>query len=478
MGYEIAFRTKKSNFQGEFNMNPWIQRSCAALLAVGAVTLPLAVQAGDKTQKITFVEDDAQKFMASKVYVLKHTKAADIAPFIRNAVVRYAPESTVSSVEDSARNRQILIVSTGVNYMGHLDKLVAALDRDAKFDKYSNISGTGIAMGFYQPTYRATSSMADVITAGEVFSGYADSAFKLDKQRNMFYFKDTPATVADIKTKLSWLDKPVPQSRVELTIYEVRDSDLQDVGIDYLAWKNGPGLNLFSAGYQALNVRAAEQVLEFVAERGLDLAGTATYGFGGFYTAPAFDFSFIRMLQQNGKATVSNTASIVLSNSDANDAPARVTFAPQYQSVIKNEDHATRIGMSPDALLYADFSKPVITAGKDGKVNFSCLITSSNAVERNNMGAEITECENIFTSVTLPYNEERIIAVWNRTSEVEQTIGVPFLCELPILKYIFGTTTKNTEITRCIVTARAVPVVYNETLAPGALAEFDSICKK
>ena len=459
-------------------MNPWIQRSCAALLAAGAVALPMAAHAGDKVQKITFVEDDAQKFMASKVYVLKHTKAADIAPFIRNAVVRYAPESTVSSVEDAARNRQIIIVSTGVNYMGHLDKLVAALDRNAKFDKYSNITGNGIAVGIYQPTYRATQSMYDVITAGEVFSGFEDSSFKFDKARNMYYFKDTPATVDDIKTKLSWLDKPVPQTRIELAVYEVRDSDLQDVGIDYLAWKNGPGMNLFSVGYEALNVRAAEQILSLVAERGLELAGTATYGFGGFYTAPAFDMSFIRMLQQNGKATISSTASIVLSNTVNADSPFKVSFAPQCQKLTKNSDHASSVDIAGEADLTAEFFKPVITAGKNGSVSFDCLIANKNVVERNNMGAEIVESESVETSVTLPFNEERIVAVWNRTSEVEQTVGVPFLCELPILKYIFGTTTKNQEVTRCIVTARAVPVVYNENLAPGALAEFDTICKK
>ena len=94
------------------------------------------------------------------------------------------------------------------------------------------------------------------------------------------------------------------------------------------------------------------------------------------------------------------------------------------------------------------------------------------------MGTELVEAENFTASATLPFNEEKILAVWNRTSEVEQTIGVPVLCELPVLKYIFGTTTNNTEVTRCIVTARAVPVVYNENLEPGTVAEFDQICKK
>ena len=36
----------------------------------------------------------------------------------------------------------------------------------------------------------------------------------------------------------------------------------RDIGIDYLAWKNGPGLDLFGAAYNALSVRAAEKLVE------------------------------------------------------------------------------------------------------------------------------------------------------------------------------------------------------------------------
>ncbi len=453
-------------------MNPWIQKCAAAVIAAGALSLPFMANAGEKVQKITFVEDDAQKNMASKIYTLKYTKAADVAPFVRSAVVRYCRESNVSTVSDTARNREMLIVSTGINMIEYVDKIVAALDRNAKMDKYSNITGNGIAIGTYQPTFRATQSMLDVIVKGEVFSGSEDGRIRLDAQRNMFYFKDTPATVDDIKTKLSWLDKAIPQTRIELTVYELRDSDLKDIGIDYLAWKNGPGLNIFSAGYNAMSVRIAEELIE----QGVELIGSTSLGFGGFYTAPAFDMSFIRLLQQNGKAIISSSASVLVSNT-----PGRVfsvSFAPEYQTLQKDEDHAASVAIGGDSTLSADISQATITAGKNGTVTFSYLINNRNVVERNNMGAELTESEIFAANTTLPFNKEQILAVWNRTSTVEQTIGVPFLCELPILKYIFGTTTENTEVTRCIVTARAVPVVYNENIAPGTTAEFDEICKK
>ena len=453
-------------------MNWNICRCAAILAAAGTLALPSGLCAGEKVQKITFVEDDAQKNMASKIYTLKHTKAADVAPFIRSAAVRYCEESHVSTVQDRERNRQMLIVSTGIDMIEHIDKLVAALDRPAKVVKSSNITGDGIAYGVYQPQYRAAQPMLDIIVKGEVSSGEADSDVRLDTKRNMFYFKDTPATVEDIKGKLAWLDKPVPQVRLELKLYQLRDSDLKDIGIDYLAWKNGPGLDLFSAGYNALNVRTAEKLVELLGH-GADIAGNATWGFGGFYTAPAFDMSFLRVLQQNGRATVCSTASVIVTNN--RHRAFKVNFAPEYQNITKDQYHTSAVAVGGDASLSASIFNPVITAGKNGCINFQCEIANSNVVERNNLGTELTECENISAQTVIGFNQEQLLASWNRITSVEQTIGIPFLCELPILKYIFGTTTSNKEINRFFVTVRAVPVVFNENMAPGTVAEFDKL---
>lgn len=454
----------------------WSIHGCAALVAAaGFAGLPLMANADEKVQKITFIEDDAQKDMASKIYTLKHTRAADLAPFIRSAVIRYCGESHVSSVNDPERNRQMLIVSTGIDMLEHVDKLIAALDRPVKAARNSNITGDGIAYGVYQPQFRATQNMLDIIVKGEVSSGDADSSVQLDSKRNMFYFKDTPATVEDIQSKLAWLDKPAPQVRLEMTVYQVRDSDLKDIGIDYLAWKNGPGLDLFSAGYNALHVRAAEKIVDLLG-MGANLAGNISWGFGGFYTAPAFDFSFIRLLQQNGKATISSSASVMVTNSK--DREFHVAFAPEYQNITKDADHITAVTSGGDSSLSAVLSCPVITAGKNGCITFQCSIVNSNVVERNHLGAELTETENISSGMLLPFHQEQLLASWQRTSEVEQTIGIPFLCELPYLKYLFGTTTTNTEVNRFFVTVRAIPVQYHENMIPGTAAEFDKLACK
>ena len=456
-------------------MNLNIHKCVAMLAAASSLSLPFSVNAEEKVQKITFIEDDAQKDMASKIYTLKHTNAADIAPFIRSAVVRYSEESNVSSVEDNERNRQMLIVSTGVDMMEHVDRLVAALDRPAKIAKTSNITGDGIAYGVYQPQFRATDKMLDIIVKGEVSSGEADSDVRLDSKRNMFYFKDTPATVEDIKAKLEWLDKPIPQVRLELKVYQVRDSDLKDIGIDYLAWKNGPGLDLFGAGYNALNVKGAEYLAGLLG-LGADAVGNISWGFGGFYTAPAFDLSFLRLLQQNGKATISSSASVIITNN--RNREFKVNFAPEYQNITKDENHASAVAAGGDSSLTASIFNPVITAGKKGCINFQCEISNNNVVERNNLGAELTEAENFSAQTVVAFNQERLLASWNRSSDVEQTIGIPFLCEIPVLKYIFGTTTVNTEINRFFITVRAIPVVFNENMEPGTVAEFNKLASK
>ncbi|MBO5802147.1 MAG: hypothetical protein J6R64_00235, partial [Lentisphaeria bacterium] len=230
-------------------------------------------------------------------------------------------------------------------------------------------------------------------------------------------------------------------------------------------------MNLLNVGYDALNLRAAETILE-----GIDLFGNFTYGFGGMYTAPAFDFSFIRILQQNGKATVNSSAMLTITNTA--DKEFRAAFSPEYQNIMKDEDHMTSVDVGGDATLDVVITEPVITGGKDGVVNFTYSLYGANVVERNNMGAEITETTEASASTSLNYNQEKLLMNWERVSEVEQTIGIPVLCELPILKYIFGTTTSNQEKTYYFVTARAVPVAPDDSIPQGVLKAFDELAKQ
>ena len=437
-----------------------------------------AAKEEEKVQKITFVQDDAQNNVVSRIFVLKHAKAADILPFVRSALMRYNNSNAAYQIDAIRKGqKEMLVISGTYKIMRYVIDMIPKLDRPGKIDDSgTNISGTGIAYGTYTPQYRSAEEMKNILIHTRITSSELDSKLEYDSVTGMFYFKDTPSRVKDIIEKLKWLDKPIPQSRIEFKIYEVRNSDLRDLGLDYLAWKNGPGMNLFAAGYEALNFRTAEVIIRQITGNGADVAGNFSYGFGGFYSAPAFDFSFIRMLQQNGKAVINSTASLLVSNT-----PGKVfsiSFAPEYQNILKAADHRSDISVGGNAALTADIGNVVITAGKNGIVNFDCTLNASNVVERNNMGVELTENTRNFTSSSLNFQQEKLLTSWTKTSKVEQTVGVPFLCELPILKYIFGVTTSNMETTHYFVTARAVPVNPGENLKPGVLAEFDKVVKE
>ena len=132
-----------------------------------------------------------------------------------------------------------------------------------------------------------------------------------------------------------------------------------------------------------------------------------------------------------------------------------------------------------DTSLEMNISEATIAGTREnGGVTFSYELAGSNVVERNNMGAEISEGTSFAGSISLPFGQEKLLACWARKTDVEQTIGIPFLCELPVLKYIFGTTTSNADVVHYFVTARAVPVKINESVEPGIMAEFDELAAK
>ena len=55
----------------------------------------------------------------------------------------------------------------------------------------------------------------------------------------------------------------------------------------------------------------------------------------------------------------------------------------------------------------------------------------------------------------IPLDKEVILGSWEKESNVTQIIGVPWLSEIPILRYFFSTETTAVENTRVYVTVTA-----------------------
>ena len=100
-----------------------------------------------------------------------------------------------------------------------------------------------------------------------------------------------------------------------------------------------------------------------------------------------------------------------------------------------------------------------------GSFIFACDISSTDPVEANNYGTQIASTAKTFTDwKTIHFGREQVLTKAVREFDVEQTIGVPFLCQLPVLKYIFGTTTTLKEKNYIFVTVEA-NLVYPDAVA-------------
>ena len=77
---------------------------------------------------------------------------------------------------------------------------------------------------------------------------------------------------------------------------------------------------------------------------------------------------------------------------------------------------------------------------------------------KGNTGAELNNSALFSGSTTLAFGKEKILAIYEKEHDVEQTIGIPILCRIPVIKYLFSTTTTIKERTYIVVSVEAVPV--------------------
>ena len=443
---------------------------------------------GNGIRTIRLLQDDGQIRIVSKVYELKHLKATDIRPFIQAAVKRYSLSSNVERVNYPQAKRQMIIVSTGEEFIPYVDELIAGLDQPGKPGKSGSIiEGTGITRITYVPNYRAAEDLVRLINLGTM--GSPEGRAFLNQDTNTIYWKDDNRAALSILAWVKYLDRPVPQVNLRLNYYEIRESKLRDIGLDYLAWKNGPGMDIFSAGFDGGKAFSNEAVWQLIngAYKLADITKdfSTSWSYGAFFTAPQFDLSFVRILQQSGNAKLAAHADLTFVNTAIYDDPAlnthlpkiyTATLTPGYENIRKDDDDRSSIVESGDSTLTLNVYNPVICFGaapdevtvrgtipsteefyakNNGGVVFAFRLDSKTVTEKSNRGDELGNASTVAGELTLGFKTEKLLASYVREQDVEQTVGIPFLVKIPVLKYLFGTTTTVKERTYIIVTAEA-----------------------
>ena len=222
----------------------------------------LNVQIGKETEEITFVNTNNDPFVYTKVYILKHADPYEIRPYIMSAIRSRRVDTNLTKVEavKYADGTGMLIVSAEeyrfkpVENGMSIDAIVTELDKpDLKSEE-------GRKYFLYYPKYFDSISLAKLIRqVGMIRSGDSVEldggidAVRADTGLNALLFYSTPASVRNIGSVLEQYDAPATEALVEYRIYELGTENDGNLGVDFQAWKNGPGADLFAAGSRYLN---------------------------------------------------------------------------------------------------------------------------------------------------------------------------------------------------------------------------------
>ena len=217
----------------------------------------LNVQIGRETEEITFVNTNNDPFVYTKVYILKHADPYEIRPFIMAAVRSRRVDTNDTKVEAirymdgtgmlivSAEQYRFEPVENGMS----IDQIVEMLDKPGL------ASETGRKFFLYYPKYWDSATLAALVRRVGMTEADDDvelqggiDTVRADVGLNALMFHTSPFSQKAIERILKEYDAPVTEALVDYKIYEIDSENDGNLGVDFQAWKNGPGADLFAAG--------------------------------------------------------------------------------------------------------------------------------------------------------------------------------------------------------------------------------------
>ena len=187
-----------------------------------------------------------------RVYDLKNVNPAAVHRFWRRvAEIEESGHHTFLAPDGNSGKLVMIIPQYQVPYV---DALVAAIDKPGL------TTSSGTAECLYRLKHRSAADADFVKTLNEYLTPGGTSETTLDPETNSVLLYDAASGIESGQEALSILDTPVPMVRLDVTIYEIYGANDGRLGLDFHAWKNGPGRDLFSYGAFRERQRASSSV--------------------------------------------------------------------------------------------------------------------------------------------------------------------------------------------------------------------------
>ncbi len=362
----------------------------------------------------------------------KHVNPFDIVNFFESTISR--EEGGIYSFLNPDGKSGFIVVICPEYQLPSLRQLARELDRP------SIASAPGSSYGFYRMRHRDISNPQ----LRNIISMHMDNwgALLPDVQTNSVMVYDAKGGFDAANAKLLELDQPLRQVEMKVNIYEMNVNNDMKIGLDFEAWKNGPGkmLGVFSAQSQQL-----DNAYYGSASNRSNMRGTLLD-----YPSAFFDF-----LVSKGKAkTLANTRAIT-----ATGVPAVLTAMDEFVIYAVNN--------SPNVVPAVAFDKVVVVPDRDVKGKIATLpgttirartgvdvtltptvgdettildanMTLTNLIGYDDKGYPALNTTKQTSQVSVKNGSEVVFGGLNRITVLKNTRKMPFFGSLPVLGYLFG----------------------------------------
>lgn len=338
----------------------------------------------------------------------------------------------------------------------YIEKAIAALDVPWLED-----ATDGSIKAYYRPKFRtatAVATLARIPGAGAI--GVADdNLFVVDTAANTALAAGEPYRVKAFAKYCGIVDVPIPQMQLEATVYEVELSDMKRLGLDYMAWKNGPGRNLFNfifwgAKFDQTAWNATSVYDPFtgrtnvVGRVNLDGESQGWYASANYAATAAY----LDFLQGVGRARIVTRGKVTVKNGEIGSFQA--VDQTLYFTVTPG-DAAPTDGIEPD--LIPDTTIPIYDrqVTRESSINLGYTLsvrpyigeetselllnlTLSDIIGRQSGGTLSVRSHEVIATVLVQNGQQFCVGGIRRDEDVKETQKIPILGSIPVLGYLFG----------------------------------------
>lgn len=275
------------------------------------------------TDTVHLISTSNDPDIITKTYVLKHADPYELRPYLRTAVgaemitggdswvecIKYNDGTgiLIVSAEDYRFSKEAMKKHGGDEQCMCIDDIVKMLDQP------KITSSSGSIRWAYFPKFRSAQEIATLAfnvglnhtnDPAELQRGADDQV--VDPGINAVIFYSPKYNVKNIEEMVEVYDQVLPEAKIEVSVFEVAYENDTKIGVDFQAWKNGPGSDLFSV---------AARFAQGMSSQGVpDATGWGSTKF--IQISPRWNSRFIDFLTAKGKSKTVVEGTLIIRNNE------------------------------------------------------------------------------------------------------------------------------------------------------------------